>query len=322
MDNRATAWSNYWRKGFLTTFVGNESDYYSGEVGSFWKNCFDSAPDDGTIIDIGAGNGALLSLATDFMGKRNRNFQLIALDYSDITQSKFYIENPHITLQPNTAAEKTGFNCDFADLCVSQFGFEYSNTEESSREIFRILRPAGKFHALLHHHRSEVAIDAQSATAQITLCQRSELTETTARLLNRLDWLKRHNEDLSKDKTAFQLRTDFNDTAGRLLQYTRQTPTTNHIDYFLNELGNLFGDKAKILSLQKKLGIIEQLKTDSTECFNRMKAMLDASSNHQKISKIAEQLTAAGFEVVQPEKIIKGGRPFSWCIKSIKPPTS
>ena len=321
MGNGATAWSNYWQKGFLTTFVGSESDYYSGDVRRFWNSCFSKVPDGGAIVDICAGNGAVLALAVDYMEENGRKFNLIALDYADITGSSFYTKHPYITLLSNTPAEQTGLGAETIDLCVSQFGFEYSDTAATIKELHHILKPDGQFCALLHHNQSEVTIDAEIAVTQIALCERSELTETTAKLLTRLHMLRERNQNLPKDKKALQLREEFNRVAQRLLQYIENAPSSGHIDYFLNELANLFGSKAKGLDLQEKIAIIERLQADSSQYQSRMAAMLEASSDNQEIFALKESLNDVGFEMMNPEVINKAQQPLAWSVSCTKPAT-
>jgi len=60
------AWSDYWAKGFLTTFTAEKGENYSGLIKKFWWEQFQHLEKEATIVDLGAGNGAILALALDF----------------------------------------------------------------------------------------------------------------------------------------------------------------------------------------------------------------------------------------------------------------
>ena len=317
--NASGAWSNYWRKGFQTTFVGGESDYYSGETRTHWLEVFNNIAGGSSILDLGSGNGALLEIATSVEGYSQRPFQLIALDYADISESGFFLDHPEIRVQSNTSIEATSLKAESIDLAISQFGYEYSSTAEAAEELVRILKPGGQFRAVLHHADSSISLHSNSAVQQIAWCQRSNLAQTSISLLRRLNKLRKSHRDPQKDTKASELREFFNQMAARLNQYGDQLPDASHIGYFLNELGSLFHpEKAKGLNLEQKIGIVEQLEIDSQEYEQRMQSMLNASSDQVAIERIRDELINAGLRVEEPELLGSENQKIAWILKADK----
>ena len=135
------AWSNYWNQGFSTTFVSDEADTYSGATREHWLEVFSDLNVGNTVVDLGAGNGAILEVGISSVGADQKHLTWIAVDYADVANSKFYREHPEITVHGHTSIEDTPLADESVDLAVSQFGFEYSDTEKASIELSRFLRP-------------------------------------------------------------------------------------------------------------------------------------------------------------------------------------
>ncbi|MEO0368677.1 MAG: methyltransferase domain-containing protein, partial [Pseudomonadota bacterium] len=245
--------------------------------------------------------------------------QLTALDYADISQAVFYAESPEVTVLSNTNMQAIPVADLSLDLVVSQFGYEYSDTKESSVEIARILKPSGKFVAMLHHIESEVTQAAERAIQQILWCQRSDLAKVSGKLLKRLAKLEKHRKNPQTDSTAAEFRDQFNKTAERLQQYGDSLVEAAHISYFLNELTSLFNpNKTRNMGLNKKLSIIEQLEKESEDYLDRMEAMLNASSDQNKIDQICEQLSAAGLTLGSIEKMQHEDQVLAWIVQADK----
>ena len=129
--DKARAWSNYWLKDFLTTFVDDEQLYYSEKIEQHWHNVFSKLKDSQHIVDLAAGNGALFSLVKNNLKNKNLTIKMTAIDLADISNSSFYQSHPDIQLISNTDINSIPLNDASIDLCVSQFGFEYSDVEKT-----------------------------------------------------------------------------------------------------------------------------------------------------------------------------------------------
>lgn len=294
------AWSRYWEKGFLTTFTAEAGENYTGLIKGFWIKTFSELAGEGNIVDLGAGNGALLSLALDFSFDNDKKFNLTAVDYASVVkQSSFYKNNNNVRVLENTKIEKTGLPGGEFDLCVSQFGFEYSDIPETAEEIMRLLKPSGRFSALIHHSASMVSVASANALTEINLCRNSELTKTASQLLRRIEKLKKKNKDLGSDKEAKTLRSKFNSTIANLLQAKSKMQGGGHIEYYLNEVAGVFGSQARNFGLRKKLMILKTVEEESALYETRMNAMVEASKSAEEINTIVDMFKSIGFKDVQ-----------------------
>lgn len=308
------AWSNYWSKGFLTTFDKIEKCSYEGDIKQYWENAFSLLKKEGKLIDLGAGNGALLKIAKEFFLRKQVNIEMIAVDYAEISNSEFYKVNSDIEILSNTLIENTGICSSGADFCISQFGFEYASRELAVNELGRILKPGGYFCAILHHNKSITSVQSRSAIEQIQLCQRSELVETVEKLLKFLYKANQSTTALANDKEASTLRSYFNSMASRLIQYGHKLPDSRHIDYFLNELGNLFGSKSKDISFEEKLNILNTIKIESKNYLARLMAMTDSSMGLAEIKELTFLLKAKGIEVQMVKELFQDESIYGWAL--------
>ncbi|MBX2848301.1 MAG: class I SAM-dependent methyltransferase [Acidiferrobacterales bacterium] len=315
-STNANDWSNYWQKGFLTTFVGADEENYSGEIRNYWRETFSTISKSQHIVDLAAGNGALLALACEDLTILSIDVKMTALDLANIEASPFYKRVPEIEVIENTSLTSTPFETSSIDMCISQFGFEYANEEQAVNEVARILKPDGRFNAIIHNTESVVTLHSKSAIEQISLCGRSGLTETTAKLLRRLQKLKKTHRDIQKDQKASEMRDYFNAMAARLKEYGAKLPESQHIDYFLNELSSLFGKDSKEMTLETKLSIIDTLERDSASYYSRMLSMVDASKDPQAMSKLQDLFNKADMEILKVEPITEDGRNHAWIFEA------
>ena len=208
----ARAWNNYWETGFKSTFTGHEESGFFHELDDTWMAEFSQLANDSAVVDLGAGNGALTTLALKAGAQDNKNLSVTAIDYAAVKNASELFSEKHdnLTVKDNTPIENTGLDSASIDLCVSQFGFEYANHEEAANEVNRILKPGGKLIAVVHHRQSEITQSCASAHMQIGLCHRTQLTQITEKLLRRLRKLSKSNRSPQQDEIAENLRNEMN----------------------------------------------------------------------------------------------------------------
>jgi len=317
-DVLANAWSNYWTNDFLTTFVDHQDENYTGKIKMYWDAIFSQVQTKQEIVDLAAGNGALLALAKDYFSDKDLQVSLTATDIADISNSSFYRENDDIEVLNGIDLASIPLADNSIDLCISQFGFEYSDTGKSSKEVSRILRPQGRLHLIMHHASSYISTHSRSAIEQIRLCANSGLIQKSEKLLRRLQKLKKSHRDPAEDSKASELREHFNQMAARLMQYGEKLPDADHIKYFLNDLGNLFSDKSAGFTLEQKLMIIEKLEADSLNYKFRMASMLEASMDQEQASQLKESIINAGLEVTSLKTLKSDGKDHAWILEAKK----
>lgn len=314
---KRSAWTNFWEQNFLTTFADNGASY-NGEVLEFWNNAFELLDVDSFLVDLGSGNGALLKLAKEFFLNKKTCPDMVAVDSADISNSKFYQMNPDIELLGKTSIEDTGIESFSVGLCVSHFGFEYSLIESSVKELARILKPKGHFCAIIHNSNSTISNDSKSMVEQIKLCQRSKLAETGDQLIIRLNKLKNMNVDPAKDKKANELRQYFNGMSSRLIQYGDNFSDSSHIDYFLNELGRIFGVEAKKMTIEEKKSVLRKILHDSENYLIRSESMLDAAMSYDDFNNFLDLLNKENIKIQSKSEFINNGLIYGWAVTARK----
>ena len=159
-------WNSYWSKTkSLNSFAeGEHSQGYTGAIADFWNTLFLTLPSKSVLLDLATGNGGLAVLAQ----QSNANFDVVASDAASINPLALYSAEDSIypTLKKikfvaEMPSEALTFDDNQFDLVMSQFGFEYAQTVEALQQIFRVLKPEGRFIALVHHQNSFISTDCQ-----------------------------------------------------------------------------------------------------------------------------------------------------------------
>lgn len=160
-------WNSYWQQTkTLNSFAeGEQSQGYGGDIASFWQRVFTEQDHQATVLDLATGNGGLAVLAL----QQCVTFDVYAADLASIAPLQLFDQHDavypllqKIHFYPNMAAEQLSFADQKFDLVVSQFGFEYASPEAALQQIYRVLKPAGQFVALVHHQQSFITQDCQA----------------------------------------------------------------------------------------------------------------------------------------------------------------
>ena len=143
------AWDAYWAEhsttnSFACDYAETEGPY--GAIFSFWREQFAKFSKSDTVLDLAAGNGALVDLYLHVMGK-----QSLPTWYNlDAANARPVLQHPNIHYQ-KTTIEALPFADASADHVISMFGFEYSDMRHSLKEALRCLKPAGECVFVMHH---------------------------------------------------------------------------------------------------------------------------------------------------------------------------
>lgn len=140
--DEAPMWEHYWKHGSSVRCVP-QSDLASRLTSACWQDFARSIPSGGQVLDLGTGLGYVL----DEIGRKRDDLDLVGVDAA-VSLPK---DAGRLRIEAGVRMERLPFgNCQFDAVC-SQFGFEYSDTEATAREVMRILRPGGTVQLLVHH---------------------------------------------------------------------------------------------------------------------------------------------------------------------------
>lgn len=313
------AWSNYWEIGFESTFTRHEESPFFQMLGEEWREIFRSQKVAANVVDMGAGNGILSNLAAIISTDESKKLTITAIDYADIeTNSPVLKNHDSIKIKSHTKIEETGLDTASADLVVSQYGFEYADSDLACKELARILKPGGKFHAIVHHKQSEVTKSCASAHMQIGLCYRSKVADYARKLLTRLRKLEKSNRDPHLDVSAQDLRLELNKRAERALQHADKFPDQAYVNEYLHDCTALFGDKATKLTFKQKLNVLDNVEENAKNYQLRMEAMLKASLDKEAVDKLVEELKTNDLDAQDAELVLHDGNIYAWRVQAQK----
>ncbi len=165
-------WDSYWQKTkALNSFAeGEQAQGYTGDIAQFWQDIIRSLPDTAAVLDLATGNGGLAVLALQLRD----DLQLSASDRANIAplalfdaRDAVYPLLQKIQFYGNMASEQLTFADQTFDIVISQFGFEYAAAEPTLEQLHRVVKPGGKFTALVHHRDSFITRDCQAGLVAI-----------------------------------------------------------------------------------------------------------------------------------------------------------
>lgn len=113
-----------------------------------WSAFAAALPRGTRVLDLGCGAGAVGRMLLDARG----DLHITGIDAAKIPRS----DHPHLELLPGTGMESLPFPERSFGAVVSQFGFEYSHTEDAAREMARVLAFGAKLSFLVHHANSAI----------------------------------------------------------------------------------------------------------------------------------------------------------------------
>jgi len=156
-------WSDYWSRGCLTSLPEDFSANYDGEVAEFWNAAFHQVPENGSIIDLCTGNGAVAFLAADYAQRHAPGLRITAVDAA--TPNTAAVTRNFPALAPlldrirfigNCRVEDLGLPGAQFDLATSQYGIEYCEWGPAAERVAHLLKPGGRLVMVAHTAGSDI----------------------------------------------------------------------------------------------------------------------------------------------------------------------
>jgi SAM-dependent methyltransferase len=147
-------WSVFWHSDQLQSCLPDNSAVGDSSLQGTWRKFFDALAGGAHVLDLGTGNGGLATQAVSVSRAKAKPFTIHAVDLADIAPDQFVTSAEtlltEVKFHARTAMEDLPFADEKFDAVASQYAIEYSDTEKSLAEAFRVLKMGGQFRFLLH----------------------------------------------------------------------------------------------------------------------------------------------------------------------------
>lgn len=303
-------WSLFWRQGHSTTFGEYFKDGYAGPVADWWQPIVKALPPGKTVLEVGCGNCSLLpGLITAGVEAKYIGVDFARVEVSAVARQGLATSDIELVLHPETPAEEIPEPDASVDLVTSVFGIEYSNLDKSFSEVFRLLKPGGRFMALLHHADSVVTHMSARAHAEYN-------AEDLGEVINAL-----HTISVERDKTASlaelqanpvaeKARMSVNKIAEKYLSNSDpQTANATMFEFMTNAL-KFF--KIMGATSEQRKAFITSLSIEHQASHERFRQMVAVAFDESGIEKIEIKLQELGFSETKIDVIHTDNNVFAW----------
>ena len=156
-------WSDYWSRACLTSLPQDFARNYDGEVADFWNTVFAGVPENGNMVDLCTGNGAIALLAAAFATQQDRELSVTAVDAATIRPDVIAEHFPEqagfiskVRFVGGSRVEELELPSGTFDLVTSQYGIEYCDWQAAASQVVRLLKPGGRLVMVNHTATSDI----------------------------------------------------------------------------------------------------------------------------------------------------------------------
>ena len=327
-DNKPAAaddiapWTHYWATGALHSCSNAFDRNYDDEVRNFWADFFGQLKEGARVLDIGTGNGAVAFLARDVGERLGRTFQIEGIDAAIIdpaaAASRFGLPLGNLVLRGLIRSEKTDYPSQYFAAVSSQFAIEYTNVDESLKEMARILKPGGVAGFVMHHSESQ-ALQTTLAELKVFSYLRHEAPVVT--LARRL--LRKPVADgagaitlFARDRDSEKERKEFDRVVLRTESYIRQRPQAAFVDGIVQQVGGVLR-RTQSIGPAAAIAQLDILESEMIAHQARLNAIARAAFDRQGIDGFCERVANAGFSVQDPRELRRQGKDLlGWVIEA------
>lgn len=276
--NNTTAWDTYWAENtsansFAFDYSTQDGPY--GVINRYWQDIFASFTPSQTIVDLGAGNGALASLFLQSRKIPNCE-KWINIDSAKAVN---LLKHKKVVYQQGNM-NKLNLADNSVDHFVSMFGLEYADFAQSLPHIRRCLKQGGKFHFVLHHKNAVI-----SKQSRITIDTYTEILSSN--LLNQL------SQHANKQALQQALLTDLHSLMASL-------EVTKHDDVKL--VGqSIYGILQHTNNVAVAINQLTHLKQQMYWHSERLQQQLDAANKMDTIDLLLQKAKLSNYSLYQLE---------------------
>jgi SAM-dependent methyltransferase len=144
------AWSEFWADPAQSQCAAARPAIWQA-VTRHWSAFARSLAPGTRVLDIGCGAGIVGRMLLD----ARPDLRVTGIDSATVPRSA----QANLELLSDVAMESTPFPAQSFGAVVSQFAYEYGDTEATARELARVLRPGARLSLLAHHSGSAILAD-------------------------------------------------------------------------------------------------------------------------------------------------------------------
>jgi SAM-dependent methyltransferase len=151
----AAAWTQFWQEqGPESRCLAHASPDWHRALNDHWQSFAGALPSAVRVLDIGCGAGVVArSLAA-----ARHDLDVTGIDYARIPNGDY----APIEILSDTPMETLPFPDGSFGAAVSQFGYEYGQTDVAARELARVLAAGAPFSFLVHHSESPILANSSA----------------------------------------------------------------------------------------------------------------------------------------------------------------
>lgn len=311
----AEHWEHFWAK-------GGKGDHAIGAppqrafLARHWRSVFAARPtrSNNLIIDIAAGDGAILKIARECLDRDGRTAHLIAVDAAP---SASHAACRAVTRIDGIAADAAllPFADRTIDIAVSQFGLEYAGVR-AFVETARVLRNGGFFSAVCHLKGGEIEAECAENARVLQMLRDFELLERA-----RQAWRHSFSRGAMNDTLELALRSSAQDVVGELLS-APESAAKRFLSRLMSDLSSMTARRSAY-EPSEALAWLDHVEDSLHLYLQRMSSMRAAALGPDHITEIRNTFSDQGFETFNAKAAaFSDGAPMAaWIIEAeARPP--
>jgi ubiquinone/menaquinone biosynthesis C-methylase UbiE len=153
------AWTQFWADSVQSRCAAGAPEIWRSLV-AHWSAFAGSLPRAAHVLDLGCGAGAVGRML--LMGRED--LRVTGVDAANVPRSPLL----QMELLSETNMESLPFDDGSFSAVVSQFGYEYSQTRASARELARVLAPGAPLSFVVHHSESAIVTANRARLGAVT----------------------------------------------------------------------------------------------------------------------------------------------------------
>ncbi len=298
MSNRKQNWSNYWKQGLIDSCSGTIKSSDS-EILKYWMNVAATIQQNDTVVDLCTGAGAVIRELLQVQAtEKTSGVKYIGVELSSYSgQKENFLKafpSQNIELLNDTATNNIPLENHSVNKLVSQFGIEYALDSSFYREVARLLKPKGTFHAVLHHSDSILFRVAEEEVKHYKFIDKKvNLFQILKAVVPYFALLKNpaNKAKLNNDPKAVKARDELNVALSEIKLIASKS---NHPD-LLHDILNSATSSLNIARTENKkvaLQFLEQLHQQFKDSYYRSLELCDAALSKSEVETMVDEFSA------------------------------